>query len=161
MVESIYVQAFKRRWTKIKLRASYYPFRCSQWSAAWPPPCLSIVLSIEKEWWASWWRWSLNSMWLLPHSSFKSFPMLSMLLSVEELESLVIPYCHVFENILHFLAFVNLVVLQLLLIMIKPWFQSFIISSSPTSISSLLLPHLPQFFSYFQNRTCTEIPFQV
>jgi hypothetical protein len=31
--------------------------------------------------------------------------MLSMLLSVEELESLIIPYCHVFENHLHFLAF--------------------------------------------------------
>jgi hypothetical protein len=53
------------------------------------------------------------------------------------------------------------IVLQLLLIIIKPWFQSFIISSSPTSIPSLLLPHLPQFFSYFQNRTCTEAPFQV
>jgi hypothetical protein len=64
----------------------------------------------------------------------------------------------VFENHLHFPAFVNTVVLQLLLIIIKPWFQSFIISSSPTSISSLLLPHLPQFFPYFQNRTCTETP---
>jgi hypothetical protein len=84
-----------------------------------------------------------------------------MLLSVEELESLIIPYCHVFENRLHFLSFVNSVVLQLLLIIIKPWFQSFIISSSPTSIPSLLLPHLPQFLSYFQNRTCTETPFQV
>jgi hypothetical protein len=50
---------------------------------------------------------------------------------------------------------------QLLLIVIKPWFQSFIILSSPTSIPSLLLPHLPQFFSYLQNRTCTETPFQV
>jgi hypothetical protein len=29
--------------------------------------------------------------------------MLSMLLSVEELQSLVIPYCHVFGNHLHFL----------------------------------------------------------
>jgi hypothetical protein len=35
-------------------------------------------------------------------SSFKSSPMLSVLLSVEELELLVIPYCHVFENHLHF-----------------------------------------------------------
>jgi hypothetical protein len=52
-------------------------------------------------------------------------------------------------------------VLQLLLIIIKPWFQSFIISSSPTSMSSLLLPHLPQFSFYFQNRTCTETPLQV
>jgi hypothetical protein len=34
--------------------------------------------------------------------SFKSSPMLSMLLSVEELESLVIPYCHVFESHVHF-----------------------------------------------------------
>jgi hypothetical protein len=94
-------------------------------------------------------------------SSFKSSPMLSMLLNVEELESLVIPYCHVFENRLPFLAFVNSIVLQLLLIIIKPWFQSFIILSSPTSIPSLLLPHLPQFFSYFQNKTCTETPLQV
>jgi hypothetical protein len=100
-------------------------------------------------------------MWPFPLSSFKSSPMLGMLLSVEKLESLVIHYCHVFENHLHFVAFVNSVVLQLLLIIIKPWFQSFIISSSPTSIPSLLLPHRPQFFSYFQNRTCTETPFQV
>jgi hypothetical protein len=94
-------------------------------------------------------------------SSFKSSPMLSMLLSVEELELLVIPYCHVFENRLQFLAFVNSFVLQLLLIIIKPWFQSFIISSSATSIPSLLLPHLPQFSFYFQNRTCNEAPLQV
>jgi hypothetical protein len=100
-------------------------------------------------------------MWPFPLSSFKSSPMLSMLLSVEKLESLVIHYCHVFENHLHFIAFVNSVVLQLLLVIIKPWFQSFIISSSPTSIPSLLLPHRPQFFSYFQNRTCTETPIQV
>jgi hypothetical protein len=37
-------------------------------------------------------------------SSFKSCPILSMLLSVEELELLIIPYCHVFENHLHFLS---------------------------------------------------------
>jgi hypothetical protein len=37
-------------------------------------------------------------------SSFKSSPMLSMLLSLEELELLVIPYCHMFENHLHFLS---------------------------------------------------------
>jgi hypothetical protein len=30
--------------------------------------------------------------------------MLCVLLSVEELELLVIPYCHVFENHLHFLS---------------------------------------------------------
>jgi hypothetical protein len=52
-------------------------------------------------------------------------------------------------------------VLLLLLIIIKPWFQSFMISSSPTSIPSLLLPHLPQFFSYLHNKTCTETPIQV
>jgi hypothetical protein len=40
-------------------------------------------------------------------SSFKSSPMLSMLLSVEELESLVVPYFHVFENCLHFLPLLN------------------------------------------------------
>jgi hypothetical protein len=84
-----------------------------------------------------------------------------MLLSVEELEFLVIPYCHVFENHLHLLAFVSSIVLQLLLIIIKPWFQSFIISSSSTSIPSFLLPHLPQFFLYFQNRKCTETHPQV
>jgi hypothetical protein len=100
-------------------------------------------------------------MWPFSLSSFKSSPMLSMLLSVEELESLVIPYCHVFENHLHFLAFVNSVVLQLLLIIIKPWFLSFVISSSLTSITSLSLLHLPQIFFYFHNRTCTETPLQV
>jgi hypothetical protein len=90
----------------------------------------------------------LYSMWPFPPSSFKSSPMLCMLLSVEELESLVIPYCHVFENHLHFLAFVNSVVLQLLII-IKPWFQSFVISSSPTSILSLSLPDHHSFpFTY-------------
>jgi hypothetical protein len=52
-------------------------------------------------------------------------------------------------------------VLQPLLIIIKPWFQSFVISSSPTSIPSLSLPHLPQFSFYFLNRTCTEVPIQV
>jgi hypothetical protein len=52
-------------------------------------------------------------------------------------------------------------VLQLLLIIIKPWFQSFVISSSPTSIPSLSLPHLPQIFFYFHNRTCNETPLQV
>jgi hypothetical protein len=36
--------------------------------------------------------------------------------------------------------------LQPLLIIIKPWFQSFVISSSSTSIPSLLLSHLPHFF---------------
>jgi hypothetical protein len=71
-------------------------------------------------------------------SSFKSSPVLSMLLSVEELELLVIPYCHVFDNHLHFLDFVNSVVPQLLLIIIKPWFQSFVISSSPTSMSTFV-----------------------
>jgi hypothetical protein len=35
-------------------------------------------------------------------SSFKSSPMLSVLLSVEEVELLVIPYCHMFENHIHF-----------------------------------------------------------
>jgi hypothetical protein len=91
-------------------------------------------------------------------SSFKSSPMLSMLLSVEELELLVIPYCHVLENHIHFLAFVNSVVPQLLLIIIKPWFQSFVISSSSTSIPSLSLPHLPQFFYFLQNRTYWNTP---
>jgi hypothetical protein len=72
------------------------------------------------------------------HATFFPFilqilPMLSVLLTVEELESLMIPYCHVFENHLHFLAFVTSVALQLLFIIIKSWFQSFIISSSPTS----------------------------
>jgi hypothetical protein len=80
---------------------------------------------------------------------------------VEEHESLVIPYCHVFENHLHLAGFDTSVVLQLLLIIIKPWFQSFIISSSPTSIPSLSLPHIPQIFFYFQNIKCTETSLQV
>jgi hypothetical protein len=43
----------------------------------------------------------------------------------------------------------------------ESWFQSFVISSSPTFIPSLSLPHLPHFFFYLQNRTCTETPLQV
>jgi hypothetical protein len=49
------------------------------------------------------WRWPLYSTWPFSLSSFKSSPMLSVLLSVKQLELLVIPYCHVFENHLHFL----------------------------------------------------------
>jgi hypothetical protein len=48
------------------------------------------------------WKWSLYSTWPFSLSSFKSSLMLSMLLSVEELELLIIFYCHVFENHLHF-----------------------------------------------------------
>jgi hypothetical protein len=59
---------------------------------------------MEKEWWASWWRWSLYSTWPFSLSSIKSSLMLSVFLSVEQLELLVIPYCHVFENHLHFLS---------------------------------------------------------
>jgi hypothetical protein len=93
-------------------------------------------------------------------SSFKSSPMLSMLLSVEELELLIILYCHAFENRLHFLAFVNSFVPQLLLIIIKPWFQSFVISSSPTSMPSFVVASSSTVF-FLQNRTCTETPLQV
>jgi hypothetical protein len=50
------------------------------------------------------WRWSLYSTWPFSLSSLKSSPRLSVLLSVEEHELLVIPYCHVFENHLHFLS---------------------------------------------------------
>jgi hypothetical protein len=160
MVESIYVQAFKRRWTKIKLRVSYRPFRCSLWSAAWPPPCLSIVLSMEKEWWASWWRWSLYSTWLFPLSSFKSSPMFSVLLSVEELELLIIPYCHVFENHLHFLY----------LWLICPSTSSYYHRAMVPILRHIVITdfHRPcrclifhSFFLYLQNRTCTETPLKL
>jgi hypothetical protein len=50
------------------------------------------------------WRWSLYSTWPFSLSSFKPPPMLSVLLSVEDLELLVIPYCYVFENHLYFLS---------------------------------------------------------
>jgi hypothetical protein len=50
------------------------------------------------------WRWSLYSTWPFSLPSFKSSPMLSVLLSMEELELLVIPYCHVFENHLRFFS---------------------------------------------------------
>jgi hypothetical protein len=86
--------------------------------------------------------------------------MLSVFLSVEELESLVIPYCHVFENHLHFLPLL-LICSSTSSYIIKAWFQSFVISSSPTCIPSLLLPLLPQIFFYFLNRTYTETPLQV
>jgi hypothetical protein len=101
------------------------------------------------------WRWSLYSMWLFSLSSFKSSPMLSMSLTVEELESLVIPYCHVFENRLHFLDFFNSVVLQLLLIIIKPWFPSFVISSDfypvlVVALSSIVFILLPEHTMYWK-----------
>jgi hypothetical protein len=51
-------------------------------------------------------------------------------------------------------------VLQPLLIIIEPWFQSFVISSSPTSIV-LVAASSSTVFLYFQNRTCTETPLQV
>jgi hypothetical protein len=59
---------------------------------------------MEKELWTSCGEgdpWTLCG--LFPFA-FKSSPMLSMLLSMEELELLIIPYCHVFENRLHFLV---------------------------------------------------------
>jgi hypothetical protein len=62
--------------------------------------------------------------------------MLSVLLSVEELELPVIR--HVFENRLHFLALVAHFSLNFCFIIIKPWFQSFVISSSPTSMPSFV-----------------------
>jgi hypothetical protein len=148
MVESIYVQAFKRMMNKGKVKvASPMLKHCA---LAWKQNDVHLVVKVILELYVA---FSL--------SSFKSSPMLSMLLSVEELESLVVPYCRVFENCIHFLSFFNSVVPQLLLIIIKPWFQSFVISSSPTSIPSLFLPHLPQFFFLIQNRTCTETPIQV
>jgi hypothetical protein len=49
------------------------------------------------------WRWSLYSTWPFPFRPSNP-PMLSVLLCVEELELLVIPYCHVFENHLHFFS---------------------------------------------------------
>jgi hypothetical protein len=98
-----------------------------------------------------WWRWFLYSMWPFSFSSFKSPLMLSMLLSVEELESLIIPYCHVFENHLHFLFFTS-VSLQLLLIVIKPWFQSFLKPSSTTSSSSCCCFIFYSFFLFREHK---------
>jgi hypothetical protein len=45
----------------------------------------------------------LQFFWMLVVKCSVASPMLGMLLSVEELESLVTPYCHVFQNHLHFL----------------------------------------------------------
>jgi hypothetical protein len=74
-------------------------------------------------------------MWPFPLSSFRS-PMVSMLLSVEELESLVIPYCHVFENHLHFLAFVSHSSLNFLLLSSSH-------ASNPSSYRHHRLPSRP------------------
>jgi hypothetical protein len=61
----------------------------------------------------------------------------------------VIPCCHVFENHLHFLW--HSFFLQFLLNIIKPWFQSFVILSSLTSIPSC---HFLIFHSFpFTSRT--------
>jgi hypothetical protein len=51
--------------------------------------------------------------------------MLSMLLSMEELESLVIPYCHVFENHLHSSLPLLLSCSSTSSYIIKPWFNPF------------------------------------
>jgi hypothetical protein len=77
--------------------------------------------------------------------------MLSMLLSMEELELLPIAMC------------LRIIFTSFPLLLSCPstsyYHQAMvpIISSSPTSTLSLSLPHLPQFF-YFQNRTCTKTP---
>jgi hypothetical protein len=64
-------------------------------------------------------------------------------------------------KIIFTLLFLCFSVVHRLLLIINPWFQSFIISSSQTSIPSLLLPHLPQILFYFQTRKYTETPLQV
>jgi hypothetical protein len=86
-------------------------------------------------------------------------PMLSVFLSVEELELLVIR--HVFENHLHFLAFVAHFCLNFFL-------SSSSHGSNPSSYRHhrlqcrpLSLPHLPQFLFFLQNRKCTEKPHHV
>jgi hypothetical protein len=67
----------------------------------------------------------------------------------------------VFEKHLHTSLPLFLNFLQLFFIIIKTWIQPFLISSSPTSLSFLLRPHLPQISFYFQNRKCTEPPLQI
>jgi hypothetical protein len=96
-------------------------------------------------------------------SSFKCSPMLSMLLSAEELESLII-----LEVLLpcvwkssSLLSLCCSVVSQLLFIIIKPWIQHFLILTSPTFLSFLSLPHLPQIFFYFHDRKIIEPPLQI
>jgi hypothetical protein len=83
-------------------------------------------------------------------------PMLSVLLSVEELELLVIR--HLFENRLHFLAFVAHFSLNFLL-------SSSSHGSNPSSYRHhrlqcrpLSLPHLPLFLFFLQTRKCTKTP---
>jgi hypothetical protein len=83
----------------------------------------------------------------------------SVLLSVEELELLVIH--HVFENCIHFLAFVARFSLKFFL-------SSSSHGSNPSSYRHhllqchpLSLPHLPQFLFFLQNRKCTETPLHI
>jgi hypothetical protein len=54
---------------------------------------------MEKGWWASSGEGDPCSSWPCSLSSFKSSLMLSVLLSVKEIELLVMPYCHVFEKL--------------------------------------------------------------
>jgi hypothetical protein len=62
---------------------------------------------MEKGWWASSGEGDPCSSWPCSLSSFKSSLMLIVLLSVEEIESMVMPYCHVFEKLSSlFFAFV-------------------------------------------------------
>jgi hypothetical protein len=84
-----------------------------------------------------------------------------MLLSVEELESFVIPYCHVFENNLHSslpLLLSRLSTSSYYHQAMVPILYHIVIIDFHTV---LVVAHLPQFFLHFQNRTFTETPLQV
>jgi hypothetical protein len=83
-------------------------------------------------------------------SSFKSSPMLSMFLSVEKLESLVIPYYHVFENHLHLLAFVAQSSLNFLLLSSSH-------GSNPSSYRHHRLPSRPCRYLIFHKFYFTSI----
>jgi hypothetical protein len=65
----------------------------------------------------------------------------------------------VFENHLHFLPL--WIICPSTSCYHKSWFQSFVISSSLTSILSCCCLIFHSFFSFFQNRTCNETPLQV
>jgi hypothetical protein len=102
----------------------------------------------------------LNSMWPFSLSSFKSSLMLSVLLSVEELELLVIPYCNVFENHLHFSLLLLLscpstsyyyhqAMVPILHRIIITDFHPVLVAASSSIV----------FFFYFLNRTCNELGF--
>ena len=134
-LKAIYT-SIRKRWTKRRCRKDL-PFDAC--SVAHPPPCLSVVLSMEEGRSAS----RGNRGPCTPrglHLSTKSSPMLSMLLSMEDDE----PSCNSWSPTAmrvdhrHALHFCCLDCPSMSALCHEPWSQLFPIPSSPPSMLSLI-----------------------